>query len=384
VLPKQIAKRSKAAPPLEKPTPEAVQARYDKVSPFFSAKLIPLLVVPFPFLLIFLVRHGARAMTWIGLEPPLNSMSLLVFMGAMTLNMVTAMSIGRVIQRKRDAKAPAAAPEDAPDFLRPFGTVMLFAMCWIVLGGILLRFIPGVFRLGHDARLAILMIPAFAGGGLIYWRMRPKTKLNQPFKAGDRWYDAARALGSKVGVRVRKVFRTPAKNANAAATIFGTVHLTQGLLDDLDGDEVYAVLAHEVGHLRHNHVRRNFAITLALTGCALAAETWAVSRFGRNVSPEVRALLDSPMFVMFLLPLGLNFILGPARRRAELEADRFALEETRDPDLVIRALTKIHDLNQTPHRLKPIDEAINTHPSLDKRIASIRLIAAEMGLEIGS
>ena len=70
-------------------------------------------------------------------------------------------------------------------------------------------------------------------------------------------------------------------------------------------------------------------------------------------------------------------ILGKSQRRREVEADRFAVEQTGDPELVIRALRKLHTLSATPHMLKPSDENLMMHPSLAHRIEAIRETAPE-------
>jgi Zn-dependent protease with chaperone function len=89
------------------------------------------------------------------------------------------------------------------------------------------------------------------------------------------------------------------------------------------------------------------------------------------VSRETYALLRSPIFTVFLMPPLVNLPAGRGRRKRE-EADRFAMELTGDPELVIRMLTPIHTLSAQRHQLKRSDEAISTHPSLVHRIQAIR------------
>ena len=47
------------------------------------------------------------------------------------------------------------------------------------------------------------------------------------------------------------------------------------------------------------------------------------------------------------------------------QPDSFSHEVTGAPDLVINTLSKFHTLNTTPHELKPSDEIISSHPSLE-------------------
>ena len=88
------------------------------------------------------------------------------------------------------------------------------------------------------------------------------------------------------------------------------------------------------------------------------------------------AIVDSPVLIIFIFPLLLSLVLGKGSRQRELAADRFAVDVTGDAELVVRALTRIHDLNAMPHRLKVADEATHTHPSLERRVAAIREYAS--------
>ena len=72
----------------------------------------------------------------------------------------------------------------------------------------------------------------------------------------------------------------------------------------------------------------------------------------------------------------MTLISGRGQRTREREADALAVEWTGDPELVIRALTKLHTLAGTPGRLKPSDEFLSSHPSLAHRIEAIRARAS--------
>lgn len=76
--------------------------------------------------------------------------------------------------------------------------------------------------------------------------------------------------------------------------------------------------------------------------------------------------------MVILNGLPIMLITGFGTRKRELEADALAVQWTGDPELVIRALTKLHTLNASPHRLKPGDELVSSHPSLVNRIKAIR------------
>ncbi|MGV3722948.1 MAG: M48 family metallopeptidase, partial [Actinomycetota bacterium] len=141
--------------------------------------------------------------------------------------------------------------------------------------------------------------------------------------------------------------------------------------------EIRAVIAHEVGHLRGGHARRNLVLTLGGSILVLALWWGLVSLAEGRISRSGLTILRGPIFSIFLLPIVMNLILGKERRRHEEVADRFAVDVTGDPELVIRMLTRLHTLESSPQQLKRSDEAISTHPSLVNRIAAIRSYATE-------
>ena len=182
------------------------------------------------------------------------------------------------------------------------------------------------------------------------------------------------ALARKADVPVKRVIEVWSGAPNASANIFGDVALTRGLIRKLEPSEVDAVIAHELGHHIGGHPRRLFMTSLAVT-IGLLGTWWGISWYLEHhfrLNADMRVALHSLMLVILVLPLLRSFLQGTANRKREIEADRFAVDVTGDAELVIRALTRIHDLNAMPHRLKPADEAIHSHPSMERRVAAIR------------
>ena len=62
---------------------------------------------------------------------------------------------------------------------------------------------------------------------------------------------------------------------------------------------------------------------------------------------------------------------------------RFAVDFTQDADLVVRALARVTYCNETPAELNRWDQAMAHHPSLFKRVNSIREYARQIGLPAG-
>ncbi len=152
--------------------------------------------------------------------------------------------------------------------------------------------------------------------------------------------------------------------------------LLDTLLDTLDPEEIEAVLAHEVGHVKHRHLLRYLAATslVSLGALLLLAELTGRPGFtqGLGVSqPSSHAalalfLLAWPVFGVFLKPLA-----SAALRRFEFEADAFAARYG-DPQALIRALVKLYRANATSLTPDPLYSTFHhAHPPPVARIESL-------------
>ncbi|MBN1240488.1 MAG: M48 family metallopeptidase [Gammaproteobacteria bacterium] len=151
------------------------------------------------------------------------------------------------------------------------------------------------------------------------------------------------------------------------------------LLARLGAAEVEAVLAHELGHFRLNHIRRRFiaASLSALAGFGLLA--WLAARpgfyaaLGVPIASEHAALLLFvilvPAFTFFATP-----VLSAWSRRHELEADDFAVRYT-SADALSNALIKIYrdnGSNVAPDRL--YSAFYDSHPPALERVARLKAL----------
>lgn len=151
------------------------------------------------------------------------------------------------------------------------------------------------------------------------------------------------------------------------------------LLEKLDPSEVEAVLAHELGHFRLNHVRRRLMVSALLSLAGLAVLAWLAQHDAfytalgvPTPSPHAALLLfviGAPAFMFFATPLGAWW-----SRRHELEADDFAVRHTSARHLA-GALVKLYRdnaANLTPDRLYAA--FYDTHPPALVRVARLRAI----------
>ncbi len=125
--------------------------------------------------------------------------------------------------------------------------------------------------------------------------------------------------------------------------------LLDTLLDALDPDEIEAVLAHEIGHVKRRHLSRYLAATSLVSLGALLLLDELTGRPGFTQGLGVSQPSSHAALALFLLawPVLGVFLKPPAAamlRRFEFEADAFAAQHG-DPQALIRALVKLYRAN---------------------------------------
>jgi STE24 endopeptidase len=160
------------------------------------------------------------------------------------------------------------------------------------------------------------------------------------------------------------------------------------LLARLDGEELEAVLAHELGHFKLRHIAKRIAWSAAASLVFLALLAWLAAKpwflAGLGIAPDlVPAALARPGVALALFALVLpvfTFALAPiaARysRRHEFEADAFAVRVCGGPPLV-RALVKLYEDNAATLTPDPVHSAFyDSHPPASERVARLAAPAA--------
>lgn len=169
-------------------------------------------------------------------------------------------------------------------------------------------------------------------------------------------------------------------HGNAYFTGFGKskrIVFFDTLLARLDGEEIEAVLAHELGHFKRRHVAKMIAVTFALSLVFLALLGWLATRSwfytGLGVLPNFGSDNHALALVLFFLTLPVfTFVLGPlasqSSRRHEFEADAFAADHTNAGHLV-SALVKLYKDNASTLTPDPLYSAFYySHPPAAQRI----------------
>jgi STE24 endopeptidase len=168
--------------------------------------------------------------------------------------------------------------------------------------------------------------------------------------------------------------------SNAFFSGFGKtrrIALFDTLINNQSIPEVVAVLAHEIGHYKKGHILKSLVVSIFETGITF----WLLSLFmgSRGLFDAFRmeqlSVYGSILFFgMLYSPVSL--VLSPFflfwSRKNEYEADRFAVDNLKEPKAMVLALKKLsvdNLSNLTPH---PFYVFLNySHPPLLKRVAAI-------------
>jgi STE24 endopeptidase len=170
-------------------------------------------------------------------------------------------------------------------------------------------------------------------------------------------------------------------HSNAFFTGFGAakrVVFFDTLLAKLNGDEMEAVLAHELGHFKHRHILKMMATSFATSLAGLALLGWVSQQVwfytGLGVIPNLNGNNSALALLLFMLVLPLfTFFVSPlsARRsrKFEFEADAYAVANS-DGQALANALLKLYQDNASTLTPDPWYVAFYySHPPASQRLA---------------
>ena len=196
--------------------------------------------------------------------------------------------------------------------------------------------------------------------------------------------DKIQAFALKAGFKLDNIYVIDGSKRSTKANAYFTglgpkkrIVLYDTLIQDLTGDEIVAVLAHEVGHYKKRHTLQFMAASVLQTGFMLWLFSLCVNQ------PALSEALGGDgnyfqlglvAFVLLYSPVGmiLGLFMNMWSRKNEYEADAYATTQGQGEALVagLKKISVKSLSNLTPH---PAYEWVYySHPSLLKRIGAIR------------
>lgn len=200
------------------------------------------------------------------------------------------------------------------------------------------------------------------------------------------FYNLVADLARRAQLPMPRVYLVESANPNAFATGRNPEHAavaaTTGLLERLTREEVAAVMAHELGHVKN---RDTLIMTMVAT---IAGAISMIANFGLFFGGhgEDRPNPIAAMAAVFMAPFAAMIVQMAISRAREFGADRAAAEISGNPRALASALAKIagpaqsvpsvaSERNPAAAQLyivpTSVSDLFSTHPATEKRIAAL-------------
>ncbi len=203
-------------------------------------------------------------------------------------------------------------------------------------------------------------------------------------------YEMVSDLANKAGIPMPKLYIIDLPTPNAFATgrnkNHSAVALSNSIISLLPEPELRGVLAHELGHIKHNDILISTVAGMLAGVVSYLSQMFfyfGSSRDDRDGGGNILFLILTPI-IASLLHLAIS-------RSREYAADEFSSKITREPQSLIEALKKIHLVSKShPLLASPKHEAtahlfisnpfkpslltslFSTHPPLEARIEKLQ------------
>lgn len=296
--------------------------------------------------------------------------------------------------------ATTRIPPDRGLTIRMFITGLLLVALFVAFGGILAA-IGAALWIVIAIPLALLFAQYWFSDKIAMFGMHAHlvTPEQEPELHGivDRLCALSNMPKPRVAVAETDIPNAFATGRNPKAAV---VCATRGIMRRLDEPELEAVLAHEISHVAHRDVAiMTIASVVGVVAGLITRISIYMGMFGGNRNNQNAALVDLAVLLVSIVFYAISFLLTRALSRyRELAADRSGAILIGRPSLLASALVKVTgDMSRIPTRDLRAAEHFNafffapalaggaslsslfsTHPSLEKRLAQLSKLEAEM------
>ena len=261
------------------------------------------------------------------------------------------------------------------------------------------------FLIGGTGGMMIALLIAAGTNLFSYWNadkmvLAMNRAVEVDAKNAPEFYAIVEALAKQAGLPMPRTYLIDNPQPNAFATgrnpENAAVAASTGLLERLSHEEVAAVMAHELAHIRHRDTL-TMTIVATLAGAISMLGNFAFF-FGSNRDNNNPFGFVGVLVAMLVAPFAAMVVQMAVSRTREYEADRRGAEIVGHPLWLASALDKIargaerirnpdaernpataHLFIINPLHGERMDSLFSTHPSTDNRIAALQAMAREMG-----
>jgi len=205
-------------------------------------------------------------------------------------------------------------------------------------------------------------------------------------------YEIVERLTARADLPMPALYIIPEAQPNAFATgrnyENAAVAVTEGLLELLDEQEVEAVIAHELSHIKHYDMLIG-TVTATIAGAIAMLAQFGMFFGGGRDRPNIIVTLA----LMFIMPMAATIIQMTVSRNREFMADEGAAKMTGHPEWLQSGLAKLDNYargiampeadSQTAHmfiinpftgRDVALKQLFSTHPSTEQRIERLEAL----------
>ena len=273
---------------------------------------------------------------------------------------------------------------------------------------VLLGAIGGLFvllgtMLGGIGGALIGMMIAFAITGGSYWfsdrlAVRAAHATEVSAAQAPELHAMVEELAGRAGLPKPKVYISPSPQPNAFATgrnpSHSAVAVTEGLMQQCPPEEIRAVLAHEMAHIRNRDILiGSIAAAIATAISFVANMAMFAGLFGGSSDDDEGPSGASMLLMAIVAPIAAGMLQMAVSRSREFEADRVGARISGDPLALASALRRLERVSQqAPMDIAPaqasawivnpltgnrrdMSRLFMTHPPVAERVARLEQLA---------
>jgi STE24 endopeptidase len=204
-----------------------------------------------------------------------------------------------------------------------------------------------------------------------------------PLKEGSRTRSDVIELAKRAGIDVGEVYEMDASRRTTAANAYvaGLGHtkrvvLYDNLVKDFTPAETRLVVAHELGHVKHDDVPHGLLYLAIVAPFGM----FAVARLGERLAPRdslgTPAALPGLLLAIAIVAPTITVVSNQLSRAVERRADAYALELTREPETQVAFQKRIAVKNVSdPDPPAWVSFLLGTHPPTIERIGQAEAAA---------
>ncbi len=274
---------------------------------------------------------------------------------------------------------------------------------WMTLLTVILVLLGRVF-FGTGGMVVFLLLAAVMNGFAYFFSDKVAIAAAQAVEVSPAeapmLHRLADRLAQQYNVPKPRVYVSPDPSPNAFATGRNPNHaaicVNQGLLQILDEEELYGVLAHEFAHVRNRDILISSVVAVLAGAITLIANVlqWGMWFGGSREERDNPLGIVGVLAAVILAPIAATLIQLAVSRSREYQADETGAHVSHDPLALASALRKLERSSQVmpspvaqpafahlyivnPLSGQTFANLFSTHPPLEERIARLERMARE-------